>query len=551
MRTGRSRQHRIVAPAALAACLAAGSCGSPGSAGPATASEELGTVHFGVVCDGVPEGAFDRAVALLHHMTYPQARAAFEEIAARSQGCAMAHWGIATTLFQPLWPTRPSEADLERGAAELRRAREIGVATPRDSLFLAMAEAFFEPGAGEYWSRIANWAVAAQRLYEVYPRDDDAAAFYALAQLATAPAAGGTQHHERAAEVLAAILAANPTHPGAIHYTVHANDATGRERFSPEVIARYLEIAPRNPHALHMPTHIFVRLGAWPEVIEWNDSAAAAALEHPAGAQGEWVWDEFPHAIEYQVYAYLQRGDDAAARQALDRLVNTPNLEPSFKTAFHLSSIPARYALERGAWSEAAALPPRPSPALAWDRFPWPEAVTWYARGMGAARMDDTQSASAAEAKLVALREAAGRAGEELFTRQIEILRMQVAAWLAHASGRDDEAVALLREAVALEAATPKHAVTPAPTLPAAESLGDLLLALGRTGEALEAYRGALAATPGRFNAIAGAARAALQLADTATAAGYYEQLRGQAAEHSPRPALGEGVALLKARARS
>ena len=176
--------------------------------------------------------------------------------------------------------------------------------------------------------------------------------------------------------------------------------------------------------------------------------------------------------------------------------------------------------------------------------------MTWFARGLGAARTGDAEGASAAESRLVALREAASGAGEELFTRQIEILRLQVAAWLTHADGREDEAVGLLREAVKLEAETPKHAVTPAPTLPAAESLGDLLLAIGRTAEALEAYRAALVATPGRFNAIAGAARAALQLGDTATAAGYYGQLRRQAAEGSPRSALADAVALLETRAR-
>jgi hypothetical protein len=192
-----------------------------------------------------------------------------------------------------------------------------------------------------------------------------------------------------------------------------------------------------------MPTHIFVRLGAWTEVIDGNIAAAEAALENPVGDRRQWVWDEFPHATEYLVYAYLQVGDDAAAERAMTRLQRTPNLQPGFKTAFHLSSIPARYALERRDWKGAAGLEPGPDPGLPWERFPWPVAVTWFARGLGAARSGDVASARSAEAHLEALRKASEDMGEDLFALQTEILRLDVAGWLTHLEGDQEEAAGI------------------------------------------------------------------------------------------------------------
>jgi tetratricopeptide (TPR) repeat protein len=540
LRTEIAATRSTVVLCLLAAGVVASSCASEP---PAAETNDLGTVDFRVSCEG-SEDAFDRAVALLHHMTYPQAREAFEEIAESAPDCAIAHWGIASTLFQPLWPNRPTEADLARGWQEVQRAKELGAPTARERGFIDVAEAFFDPAAGDYWARIGRWEAAARDLHARFPDDHEAAVYYALAHLAAAPASGGTEHQDAAAEILGRVLAKQPMHPGAVHYTIHANDVAGREAKSPEVVRRYLEIAPHNPHALHMPTHIFTRRGEWADVIEWNRQAAEAALEHPAGDEGQWVWDEFPHALEYLVYAHLQRGDDAAALEAMRRLENTQKLQPSLKTAFNLSSIPVRYALERKAWSEAAGLPARPgATALPWDRFPWPEAVTWYARGVGAIRSGNPDGGVEAEARLNVLRGVAEQAGEELFARQIEVLRLQVAAWLAHSGGDDGRAVQLMRAAANLEAATPKHAVTPAPTLPALEVLGDLFMEMGRSSEALEAYRAALASAPGRFNSLAGAARAARSAGDTAVARDYYRQLQGGAVADSPRPELAEAIA--------
>jgi tetratricopeptide (TPR) repeat protein len=294
-----------------------------------------------------------------------------------------------------------------------------------------------------------------------------------------------------------------------------------------------------------MPTHIFTRLGSWDEVIQGNLAAADAALEHPSG-DGQHVWDEYPHAVEYLVYAYLQQGADEAAEAQLERLRTTQHLEPTFKTAFHLSSIPARYALERRAWQEAAELKPRPSAAIAWDRFPWPESVTWFARGLGAAQLGRLTDAERALDRLGELEQAAEQSGEELFTRQIRILRLGASAWLAHAQGDEELALEQMRAAAELEASTPKHAVTPAPTLPADELLGDLLMADGMPEQALAAYQRSLELHPNRFNSVLGAARAAQAIGDEETARRFYAALVQLGARGSDRAGLKEASGYVK-----
>lgn len=503
------------------------------------AASALGVVDFPVSCSEAAQREFHRGIALLHHMTYPQARQAFERVAEIDPECAMAHWGVAMTLFQPLWPTRPGPEELRRGWEAVQKAKALGPPTERESLFVTAAEAFFtDPTSSDYWQRIRRWERAMEALHDAFPEDPEAASFYALSHLATAPSDQvSLAHSARAAELLLAVYEQNPDHPAAMHYLAHANDVPGRERDSLEIIRKYELVAPRNPHALHMPTHIYTRLGDWQAVIRGNVRAADAALEHPAGDREQFVWDELPHAIEYLVYAYLQRGMDEEAAIQLERLRSTPRLQPSFKTAFHLASIPARYALERRAWSEAARLSPRQPPSLDWDRFWWPEAITWFARGLGAAHHGGVEEARAARERLEELETAARHAGEELFARNIQVLGLELRAWLAYVEQDLDSSVALMREAAELEVSTPKHPVTPAPTLPAYELLGDLLREQDRPAEALDAYQRSLDLYPNRFHSLLGAARAARASGDDAAARGFYRDLL-EVAAGSPRDSM-------------
>jgi tetratricopeptide (TPR) repeat protein len=508
----------------------------------------LGTVDFPISCSAPARSEFNHAVALLHHMTYPQAREAFQRVRTTDPKCAMAHWGYAVTLFQPLWPTRPSPAALQRGWDEVRKARALEPQTEQERLFIAAAEAFFlDPVSTDYWLRIRRWEQAMQKVYTAFPDAPEAATFYALAHLAVTRSDTVTRANaDKAAEILLGVYQRNPEHPGAMHYLVHANDVPTRERESMEVTRRYDAIAPRNPHALHMPTHIYQRLGDWNGVVRGNVLAALAALEVPAGERGEFVWDEFPHATEYLVYAYLQKGMDDSAGAALKRLHATPKLEPTFKTAFHLASTRARYALERRAWSEAAEINPREPATLDWNRFAWPEAVGQFARGLGAAHLGKVGESRAALIRLDALDSAMSKAGEALFARNIRMLRLELAAWLAHAEGKKDSSIMLMREAAALEVSTPKHAVTPGPTLPAEEQLGDLLMEQKQPREALAAYRRSLALNPKRFNSLLGAARAARESGDVSLARTFYAELLEVAAGGSRQPALREAQGYLK-----
>jgi tetratricopeptide (TPR) repeat protein len=486
----------------------------------------LGAVNMTVRCSKPAQAEFNHAVALLHHMTYPQARTSFEKVASLDPRCAMAQWGIAMTLFQPLWPTRPSPADLQRGWDAVRKGMAL-TPTERERKFLSTVEAFYkEPESSDYWLRIRRWRDATAALHTALPDDIEAGAFHALALLATAPTDTTVRASaDRAAAILLRIHDRVPDHPGANHYLVHSSDVTGRERESLEITRNYDAVAPRNPHALHMPTHIYTRLGEWDNVIDGNRRAAEAALEIAAGDKGQYVWDEFPHAIEYLVYGFLQRGMDDSAAAQVKRLQQTERIEPTFKAAFHLASTRARYALERRDWGDAARVTPRVPSSLNWDRFAWAEAIDVFARGMGSSRNGESATANAASARLISLDSSMQQAGEQISARNIRILRAELDAWRMYAAKRPDSAIALLRAAADLEATTPKHPVTPAPTIPANEWAGDLLMELNRPAEALAAYRRSLDLYPKRFNSLAGAIRAATAVRQDALARQYAQEL--------------------------
>ena len=511
------------------------------------AAQSLGTVEFPISCAAEAQEEFERGVALLHHMMYVEARKTFAAVAESNPDCAMAKWGVAMTLFQPLWPTRPSPEALAEGWAAVQAAAELAPDNERERAFIAAAEAFFQdPESTDYWARIHRFEAASEQVYLAYPDDREAAAFYALSHLATASQAEEPSvHNAESAEILLAIFDQEPTHPGAVHYTIHANDIDGRAEESLEVVRSYDDIAPSVPHALHMPTHIYVRLGEWDEVIRWNEKSAEAALKFPAG---DTVSHHYPHALDYLIYAHLQRAEDERAGEILASAMAEENYQPSFISAFHLAAIPARYLVERRQWAEAAALPENSPATIPWDIFSWPVAMNQFARGLGAARSGDLEGAREAVAKLEGLKTRADENAEDYFATQIEIGRLAVEGWAAHLAGQSDDAVELLRASAELEASTQKHPVTPGAILPAYELLGDLLLELDRPGEALAAYEASLETWPGRFNTMLGAARAASAAGDATQANSYYSGLLELASEPgSARPVLEEAESFIGA----
>jgi tetratricopeptide (TPR) repeat protein len=347
--------------------------------------------------------------------------------------------------------------------------------------------------------------------------------------------------------VLLSIYEREPTHPGAIHYTIHANDVDTRATQSLEVVRSYARIAPAVPHALHMPTHIFVRLGEWPDVIEWNRKSADAALRFPAP---DGISNHYAHALDYLVYAHLQRGEDEQALAVIKEIsAKDEPFQGTFTSAFHLAAMPARYAVERQAWDEALALTPRTPPSVKWERFWWAESTTWFARGLGAAHTGDASEAERSDRRMGELRNAARAAGEEGFANYIEIDRLLLAAWRAHVAGQSQLGLDLARSAVQLESRTQKHPVTPGALWPSQEALGDLLLDLGRAEEALSAYARSLATWPARFNSILGAARAARAANLEDQARYHYRQLLEVSSRRdSRRPALKEAQEFVRAR---
>jgi tetratricopeptide (TPR) repeat protein len=445
------------------------------------------------------------------------------------------------TLFQPLWPLRPGPEQLQRGWQEVQKAEELAPATERERALVAAAAAFYrEPESADWWTRIGRWAEATEEAWRARPDDIETAAFQALAVLASGYVAEDRMAHQaRAAELLAGILEREPTHPGAVHYTIHANDVDGRAAESLDVVQGYAHIAPSVPHALHMPTHIFVRLGEWPQVIEWNRKSADAALG--VAGEGPSPGTHYLHAMDYMVYAQLQQGADRAAEATLGEALGADRFADDFASAFHLAAMPARYAIERRAWTEAAGVAPRTPETLPWERYPWAEALSWFARGMGAARSGEIEEARRAEARMIDLQDAAESAGERDFATYIEVDRRILTGWIAQASDDAAGAVELIRSAAELDRTVQKHPVSPGALYPPFEALGDLLLEAGRPADALAAYRTSLEAWPRRFRTLLGAARAAREAGDLAGAASYYDELLEVAgADGGGRPGLEE-----------
>ena len=487
--------------------------------------EVIGTVNFAVSCDAEVADDFNRALAFLHHMQYEESRSTFEEIARLDSGCAMAHWGIAMTLFQPLWPSRPSTENLQLGFKEIKKAQTLGLKSGREADLVAATAAFYqEPTSADWWTRIERWSEEMAKAYQARPEDVETSVFYALSQLAIAQIKPNRlDYHARAADILREVYNNNQTHPGAIHYTIHANDIDGRADKDLDLVRSYGKIAPVVPHALHMPTHIFVRLGFWPESLTWNRRSADAALNFPA-ADG--ISHHYPHALDYMVYAHLQQGDEQQAQAVIDELFTQEQpFQGTFISAFHLASMPARYAVERRDWEQAQAIIPRNLDSIKWEKFLWAEAISWFAKGLGAVHRGDAREAQQAELRMIDLRDKARKAGEEGFATYIEIDRLILSSWLVHSKGQKEKALKLAHEAVDLEGTIQKHPVTPGALYPAQEALGDLLFDLGSYQDALSSYENSLITWPKRFNSILGAARAAKKANLDDKANDYYREL--------------------------
>lgn len=486
---------------------------------PAGNPDRVGEVAFPIACNAPAQQTFNHAVAVLHSFFYQAAAKAFAQVIELDPRCAMGYWGIAMSQWYPLW-FPPGKTALDNGAAAIAAADRIGAGTPRERAFIAAIGTFYRDADRlEHRARVLAYEQAMAALHAEHPDDREAAAFYALALQAAADPDDRTYARQlRSGAILEQLFAARPDHPGVAHYLIHAYDYPGLAERALAAARHYADIAPAVPHALHMPSHTFTYLGMWQASIDANLAAASAARKT------RWTAEEL-HAMDYLIYAYLQGGEGTAARAILDDMdtLHVDDGERSLVTDYARAAAPARYALEQQRWRDTAALTPRAS------RFPATEAITHFARALGAARLDDTKAAQHEIGELARLRDALIAGKQEYWAKQVEIQHTAATAWLAWAEGDRAGARQRMAEAVRMEDSTYKHPVTPAPIVPTHELFGDLLLALDEPAAALAEFEQALQALPNRRNGLLGAARSARLCGDADKAAAYESRLTAQA----------------------
>jgi hypothetical protein len=491
---------------------------------PGGATGRLGTVHFANSCSQAVQPTFDRAVALLHSFEFARGIAAFNQTLDADPSCGIAYWGIALSRWgNPFGIGLRPAAQLQQGRDAVDKGLAAGVRTPREQAYIdAVARLYRDTDTIEQRARMLAYRDAMADVARRFPDDAEASIFYALSLTASEEPDDKTYAGRlKAGAILEKLYASQPDHPGLAHYIIHTYDVPPLAGRALDAASRYAKIAPDAPHALHMPAHTFTRVGYWQESIDTNIASAAAARRDRATS-------EELHASDYQMYAYLQTAQDTAAKRLLDALPeivsrfdpNSPgSAAPPAAGWFAYAAIPARWALERGAWAEAAALEPHASD------LPYTEAITYFARALGAARSGDAAAARRSVAVLAQLRDREAAMNEPYWTDQIEIQRRAASAWLTLAEGRKGDALAEMRAAADAEDRTEKPAVTPGPLAPARELLGDMLLEVKEPAQALKEFEATLSKEPNRFRALNGAARAARLAGNQSAAAKYAADL--------------------------
>ncbi len=483
----------------------------PGTANCESHQHDVGHIRFPVSCTPDAQKAFEQGVALLHSFSYDEAEKTFSSIIRLDPACAMAYWGIAMSLYHPMW-FPPTPSDLQKGIAAIEKANSVRAKTQRERDYIAAVGEFYKDSdKTPHRQRALSWRTAMQRLSARYPEDHEAAIFYALALIATAPPGDKTYTNQKqAAAILNRILPEQPDHPGIAHYLIHSYDSPQLAILALPAARTYAKIATGSPHALHMPSHIFTRLGLWDESIQSNLASAAAAKSQMAKTLPAATSQDQLHAMDYLAYAYLQTCQDEKAKRIVDEAASASTVDQEvFQAAYAFAAIPARYALERRRWSAAAALQVRPA-WFPWMHFPYAEAITHFARALGSARAGDMAQARAGIEQLTAIEQTIRQRQEDYaWSAQIEVQRLTALAWLKHAEGNEELALRSMRAAADLEDTMEKHPVSPGPMLPARELLGELLMELDQPARALPEFEEVLRSSPNRFNAIYGCGRAA------------------------------------------
>ena len=510
-------------------------------------AEQLGAVHFATSCNEAAQKEFDRAVALLHSFQFSRAIQAFNAALKSDPACGIAYWGIALSQWSnPFAAGIKDQGQLQAGRESAERGTSAAAKTERERAYIAaVAKLYSDFENSPQQARLLAYRDSMGELAAKYPEDHEARIFYALSIAASEDLADKTYAGRlKAGAILEKLFAIEPDHPGLAHYIIHTYDVPSLAGRALIAARRYSQIAPDAPHALHMPSHTFTRTGYWQDSIDSNVAAAASAKREGQTA-------EKLHASDYEIYAYLQTAQDDAARRLLASL---PEIASRFDSKvviggaggpavgyFALAAIPARYALERNDWKQATQLTPRETP------FPYTDAMTWFARGLSAARLGQASAAHESEAALKQIRERLSKSGENYWARQVEIQEFEVGAWAALAEGKNDEALRQMKTAAEFEDGTEKSAVTPGPLAPARELFGEMWLEMKEPAKALEQFEATLKKEPGRFRALHGAALAAQLSGSRETSQKYFRELLKvcEHADHPGRPELLEAKSAL------
>ena len=502
--------------------------------------KQFGSITFNVSCSEKVKNDFNVAVALLHSFEYEEAEKVFAKIIDKEPDCAMAYWGVAMCNYHPLWAP-PSQPELVKGAKAVELARKL-TQTPEWELGYINAIAMFYKDADkiDHHTRSVSFKNAMAVMYSKYPQDKEAAIFYALALDAAAdPGDKSYTNQRKAGTILNAIYPDEPNHPGIVHYIIHTYDYPGLAELALPAARKYASIAPGSAHAQHMPSHIFTRLGLWDESIQSNLISTASAKCYGENAAIKGHNDEELHAMDYLVYAYLQKAEDSLAKQQCDYLKSINEVHPAadFKVAYAFASIPARYVLENRLWKEAANLEIHPV-AFPWEKFPWQKAIIHFTRLLGLVHIGSMDSAGAELGKLKLLHDELVGEKDMYKANQVDIQIKTSEAWMLFKGGKNKMALELMNAAADMEDATEKHPVTPGEVIPARELLGDMLLQMGYAAKAYAVYMEDLKRHPNRFNGLYGAGLSAEKSGDPAKARLYYQQLSDLCTSRSTRPEL-------------
>ncbi|MGE0750701.1 MAG: hypothetical protein AB7K64_08945 [Variibacter sp.] len=487
---------------------------------------QLGKVHFETSCNEAAQRRFDRAMRYQHSFWYRASKEIFEETLKADPDCAIAHWGIALSLLYNPHAAPPAE-NLPLGLAAIQKAKAMGAKTQRERDYIDALGVFYtDYDKVDHRARVLKYLQAMEALAQRYPDDDEAQINYAITlNVAASPTDKTYANQLKGAALLEPIFKRQPHHPGVAHYLIHLHDYPPIAEKGLDAAKRYAEIAPAAPHAQHMPSHIFTRVGYWKESIASNAASARAAKASKEG-------DDQLHGMDYMVYAYLQLGQDKNARAVIDEMLAAKNFS-RFAGYYGLAASQARYPVERGDWQSAAELKVTPT------KFAYVDAVTHFARALGAARSGKPEAAKADIANLNELRDKLRNAKDAYWSQQVDIQSQVANAWVLFAEGRHDEARKAMSAAADAEDKTEKHPVTPGPLAPARELYGAMLLERGNAPEALAAFEATLRKEPNRLGATLGAAQAAEKAGDAAKARLYYGKVVDLvAAADAVRPSL-------------